>query len=70
VRDREKTDVLFKKVAKANNAVISFASEQFSVVNDPQLGRQSLIHLNVDAYKGDRIFIKKIPALLEVDLSD
>jgi len=63
---QEKSDVLFKKVAKANNAVISFASEQFSVVKIRNWGRKA-IHLNVDAYKGDQVFIKKIPSPLGGD---
>jgi dihydrofolate synthase/folylpolyglutamate synthase len=63
---QDKIDALFKKQARLMNSEISFASDHFSVVKIRNWGRKA-IHLNMDAYKDDQIFIKKIPCPLGGD---
>jgi len=63
---QDKIDAIFKKQAKQMNSEITFASDHFSVVKIRNWGRKA-IHLNVDAFRDEAIFIKKIPCPLGGD---
>lgn len=63
---QDKIDAVFKKQAKLMNSEITFASDHFSVVKIRNWGRKA-IHLNVDAFRDEAIFIKKIPCPLGGD---
>lgn len=67
IGERQDTvDAVFKKQAKLMKSEISFASDHYSVSKIRNWGRKA-IHLNVDAFKDDAIFIKKIPCPLGGD---
>ena len=59
-------DAVFKKQARQMKSEITFASDHFSVVKIRNWGRKA-IHLNVDAFKDEAIFIKNIPCPLGGD---
>ncbi len=59
-------DTVFKKHAKLMQSELSFATDHYSVSKIRNWGRKA-IHLNVDAFKDDAIFIKKIPCPLGGD---
>ena len=63
---QDKVDAVFKKQAKAMQSEISFAQDHFSVVKIRNWGRKA-IHLNVDVFKDEAVFIKKIPCPLGGD---
>ncbi|MEI6883831.1 MAG: folylpolyglutamate synthase/dihydrofolate synthase family protein [Bacteroidota bacterium] len=63
---QEKIDAIFKKQAKAMQSEISFASDHYSAVKIRNWGRRA-IHLNIDLYKDNEIYIKKIPCPLGGD---
>ena len=59
-------DAVFRKQAKLMKSEINFASDHFSVVKIRNWGRKS-VHLNVDAYNNEEVFLKKIPCPLGGD---
>jgi len=63
---QEAVDAVFKKQAKLMKSEITFASDHYSVVKIRNWGRKA-VHLNVDAYKDEAVFIKKIPCPLGGD---
>ncbi|MCX6286385.1 MAG: bifunctional folylpolyglutamate synthase/dihydrofolate synthase [Bacteroidetes bacterium] len=67
IGERQDTvDAVFRKQAKLMKSEINFASDHYSVVKIRNWGRKA-IHLNVDVYKDDAVFIKKIPCPLGGD---
>ncbi|MEI7492772.1 MAG: folylpolyglutamate synthase/dihydrofolate synthase family protein [Bacteroidota bacterium] len=63
---KEDVDAVFKKQAKLMKSEISFAPDHYSVVKIRNWGRKA-IHLNVDAYRDNDVFIRKIPCPLGGD---